>query len=872
MNGANKEPAGADGATTRGAPPAPGGYALRGERQSSAEAVISRTLLRVCEQLTTTLDVWECSVYEYVAERDCLVGQAIWSRALEQSDVDFVGVDNTINRHRGVERVFRDGGVVVVQVDDEKPGSADYERMQFWGEQTALYVSLELDGTTLGLLELVERRARREFSEADLRLAGALAEVAAMAISNARSSQRQSVVNARLRALLRAGRALTSTVELDEVLSLVAESSAAAMDVPECLIYEYHADGDALVMRSLYEDEAGGEYAQLGVRLPLDDWPNDRRILFGREIVEERVGDDSMDPATRTAMLENGEFSAMSVPLWFEDEPLGILVLVETREERRFSDHELELARGLGEQAAVAIHNARLYSRLGRQNSTLSALLGSSRALTSTVVVEEVLQRLAEVAAEALGAPSCYIYEYDGPGDAILWRSEYHADPGHRDPDPPGTAYPLDDYPWDREVLESGRMRLFTVDDPTLSTAQKDSMRAWGELAMLTVPLRFGDQTVGMMEIAESRPERSFDTDEIELARALGEQAAAAIRNAQLYRRESWRNERLVKVLDISRAVSSSLDAEAVVTGVRSRVGTLFPHRPADVDVVCLEHARSAADTDPAAGGDGLVTRALSTHLAAQAMEGGVRRLVVPLVNKGDVQGWLDISSPDPLGFDQDEIELLQILANQTAATLDNTRLYEALAQQAITDGLTGLYNHRFFYERLRDEVTRARRYDLPLSLLMMDLDDFKTYNDRCGHPAGDNVLRRVAEIMRAQLRGGVDVAARYGGEEFAVILPHTEPGGAEHVGLRLSAHVRAVEQDLATPCGALVAGERVRHSIEEEEFPGRLPEERAHVTISVGIANLPAHALDAEDLVSAADRALYLAKQQGKNRVEVLQ
>ena len=848
--------------------PQPGGFALHDGRQDGPEAIISRTLLRVCEQLTTTLDVWECSVYEYVPARDCLVAQAIWSRALERRDTDFIGVDNTINRHPGVERVFREGGVAVVQAADERPGSPDHERMQSWGEQTALYVPLALDGATLGLLELVERRRRREFTEADTRLVSALAEVAAVAISNAKSSERQSVVNARLSSLLQTGRALTSTVDLEEVLNLVAESSAAAMDVPECLIYEYDADDDSLYMRSLYERDGTGAYEQLGEPLPLADWPNDRRILFGREVVEERVSDESMDPATRSTMIENGELSALSVPLWFEGEPVGILVLVETRDARRFSEHEFELARGLGEQAAVAIHNAHLYRRLERQNSKLSALLGSSRALTSTVVLEEVLHTLAAVAAEALRAPSCYIYEYDAAGDAILWRSEYHSSPEHRDPDPPGTSYPLDDYPWDRDVLASGRMRLFTIADPTLPPAQVASMREWDELSMLTVPLRFGDETVGMMEVAESRPERSFDTDEIELARALGEQAAAAIRNAQLYRRETWRNERLVKVLDISRIVSGSLDADAVVDGVRSRVGALFPNRATRVDMVRLDREDREEGKRP---DDALVARVLGDLQAAQAVARDRRRLVVPLATKGDVQGWLEISSPDPRAFESDEVELLQVLANQAAATLDNTRLYAALAQQAITDGLTGLYNHRFFYERLRDEVVRARRYELPLSVLMMDLDDFKTYNDRFGHPAGDGVLRRVAEILRAQLRVSVDIAARYGGEEFAIILPHTETGGAEQVGRRLNAHMRRDARDLATPRGALVAGERVRHSVEEEEFPGGRPDETAHVTISVGVASMPAHALQAEDLVNAADKALYQAKQRGKNRVEVV-
>ncbi len=849
--------------------PQPGGFALHGERERGSEAMIARTLVRVCEQITTTLDVWECSVYEYVPARDCLVSQAIWSRALDQADIDFVGVDNTINRHPGVERVFREGGVAVVQAADEKPGSPDHERMRSWGEQSALYAPLELDGAQLGLLELVERRQRREFCEADMRLVGAFAEVAAVAISNAKSSERLSVVNARLSALLQTGRALTSTVELEEVLSRVAESSASAMDVPECLIYEYEADTDALYMRSLYERGASGEHEQLGMPLPLDKWPNNRRILFGREPVDEHVSDDLMDPATRSAMIENGELSALSVPLWFEGEPLGILVLVETRDERRFSEHELALARGLGEQASIAIHNAHMYRRLERQNDTLGALLVSSRALTSTVVLEEVLHRLAAVAAEALRAPSCYIYEYDIAGDVIIWRSEYQAPGHHHGPDPLGTCYPLADSPWDREVLASSQVRLCTVDDPGLPPVRVQGMRDWNELSMITVPLRFGDETVGLMEIAESRPERSFGADEIELARALGEQAAAAIRNAQLYRRECWRNEQLVKVLDISRLVSSSLDAEAVVDGVRGRVGALFPHRATQVDVFRLE---ASGDAETVVSGDALVARALSDLQAVQTVEHDLRRLVVPLANKGDIQGWLDVSSPDLLDFEQGEIELLQVLANQVAAALDNTRLYAALAQQAITDGLTGLYNHRFFYERLRDEVVRARRYELPLSVLMMDLDDFKLYNDRFGHPAGDGVLRRVAEILRAQLRANVDVAARYGGEEFAIILPNTEPGGAEHVGRRLSAHMRTSEQDLATPRGALVAGERVRRSVEEEQFSGGRPEEKARITISVGIASMPAHAHSAEDLVSAADRALYQAKQHGKNRVEIVE
>ena len=154
----------------------------------------------------------------------------------------------------------------------------------------------------------------------------------------------------------------------------------------------------------------------------------------------------------------------------------------------------------------------------------------------------------------------------------------------------------------------------------------------------------------------------------------------------------------------------------------------------------------------------------------------------------------------------------------------------------------------------MRAEVTRARRYGLVLSLLMIDLDDFKRVNDRFGHPAGDQVLRAVSDVLRGQLRQNLDIPARYGGEEFAVILPHT--GTLESAA------------DLAD--GARATGERIRRAIAEMKLPLSQDGPPMHITASVGLAMLPAHAADADDLVSKADQALYQAKRTGRDRVEI--
>jgi two-component system cell cycle response regulator len=167
---------------------------------------------------------------------------------------------------------------------------------------------------------------------------------------------------------------------------------------------------------------------------------------------------------------------------------------------------------------------------------------------------------------------------------------------------------------------------------------------------------------------------------------------------------------------------------------------------------------------------------------------------------------------------------------------------YSHTKRLANTDGLTGLYNYRSFRERLEQEVKRANRYHRPLSLIMIDVDHFKLYNDTYGHQQGDYVLAEVARSLQ-QLSRTSDIVARYGGEEFALILPETDRASAEALGHRLREH------------------------IENHTFPGGAHLPGKTLTISVGIASHTPLA-PKEALIEAADMALYQAKRQGRNRV----
>jgi diguanylate cyclase (GGDEF)-like protein len=219
-----------------------------------------------------------------------------------------------------------------------------------------------------------------------------------------------------------------------------------------------------------------------------------------------------------------------------------------------------------------------------------------------------------------------------------------------------------------------------------------------------------------------------------------------------------------------------------------------------------------------------------------------------PLTIGGRKIGVLNVTDKQGGGkYDEVDLSLLEIIGSQAAVALERAEWQERATEfqlMSITDSLTGLLNRRYLEERLNEELNRSKRSAYPMSFLMIDIDDFKSYNDINGHQAGDLALQMTAHNLKAALRSA-DVACRYGGEEFSVLLPQT------------------------TPQEAAVIADRMRQRVASTSYPNGKAQALGAVTVSIGVSNFSKHIDTPERVIAAADRALYYAKSQGKNRIE---
>jgi diguanylate cyclase (GGDEF)-like protein len=376
----------------------------------------------------------------------------------------------------------------------------------------------------------------------------------------------------------------------------------------------------------------------------------------------------------------------------------------------------------------------------------------------------------------------------------------------------------------------------------------------------LAVPLIVRDEVVGVLD-CQNEQANFFDPETIDLLMLFSTQASIAIQNARLYSLEQRKAAQLEAINHIARQTTAVLDINELLGKVSSFVLQAFPvdHvaiylKEAD-HFVFLEHRGRLTPTEAAGISfpmtKGLCGRAVSTEKPVlendvanvQDYISGFKEtrseLCIPLLSFGEIMGVLCLESASANTFDPGDIPALEAVADICANAIQNARYFERVRHMAYVDGLTGIFNRRYFETRIEEEIERSNRYQGAMSVIMFDIDHFKRLNDEFGHLLGDDVLRQVSNLFGQNLRK-VDIACRFGGEEFAIIVPET------------------------TGEDAFAVADKLRKVISQTPFPG-VP--RA-VTVTAGVASYPTNGSTRDELVKAADGALYAGKQAGRNTV----
>ena len=480
----------------------------------------------------------------------------------------------------------------------------------------------------------------------------------------------------------------------------------------------------------------------------------------------------------------------------------------------------------------------------------IAILYDASQAILSTFELDEVLQQILIIARDYFHLPNVSILLLDKETNELYVRSQIG-----RDQKLDAVRVPIGTGLIGTAAKEKRPVYVpdVTKDPRYLPCSEKTASE-------LAIPLMVRDEVLGVLD-CQSENLDHFDSETIDLLTIFSTQASMALQSARLYSLERRRASQLEAINAIAQQTTAVLDAKELLSKVCMLIQNAFQVSHVSVllkdddDLVLRAHHGVLTPRIPEGGrlsaSAGLWGRALET--GKTTLENDVKknsecinfyvetsaRMCIPLVSFGQTLGVLTLDSAQAGAFNCSDIQSLESVADICATAIQNANYVERVKQLAYLDGLTGIFNRRFFELRIAEELERARRFNTGMAVIMVDIDQFKRLNDEFGHLLGDEVLRQVSSIFHQQLRK-IDVVCRYGGEEFAILLAQTNQ---QH---------------------ALGVAEKLRRMVETWQFPG-VPRP---VTISAGTATSPDHGTTRDELVKAADLGLYAAKQAGRNRV----
>ena len=550
-------------------------------------------------------------------------------------------------------------------------------------------------------------------------------------------------------------------------------------------------------------------------------------------------------------IAHKGIETALGVCVSRDGQPFGILIAL-SPSGASLALQQMETVHLLAAELGRALGTWQLREELGNQFKRMELLQGLSQILQSDDPIDQRLHKHIDVLTAAFNASYGHILLFDEKKNALKFRASS------------GTT--LQDI-LDEEIKPGIGIigKVYQSGQPILAVdvlQDTDYIEGHpGVRSEMAVPIEAEGKVIGVLNLESDKP-KAFDPVDLRMASITASQTGATLRHVLAYDAAIHHLNELELLNRVTQAITITDDVDELLQTIVDEIHTTLEITSVAIllvtpDGIEMKVHAVAGDysTEIAAlklgvgkGATGVaVMEGLTQYLPDVTrderyvpVDPNIRcELAVPLVNKGSVVGVLNLESTSLNAFSKEDRHVVEIVAAQIAQILAKALLYDELATMAVTDGLTGLFNHRQFFTRLEAEFKRADRYTYPLSLIMIDIDFFKNFNDTYGHMQGDQVLREIASIITLTMRE-TDVVARYGGEEFVVILP------------------------LCHESTAMEVAERLRTGIESANLGG--DEKSPPLTISVGVCSTPKDASTYEELVKRADDAMYHSKNMGRN------
>ena len=499
-----------------------------------------------------------------------------------------------------------------------------------------------------------------------------------------------------------------------------------------------------------------------------------------------------------------------------------------------------------------------------------SALLDAVAAISSPSGIHPVAKEAAKQIINFTDADICAISRWDPKTNEITLWAEFRRD----QPETAAVAflpYKASEYPTTQKVLLTSQPQQVHIDDMFIDPGEQTIMLGSRAHSMLMLPLVAHNQTIGLIEIFETKHKREFTEDQIAIIHVLAQHAANSLERARLLAEAEQRAAELEAIRQASLSLTASLDQEDVFLSILRSALDLSPDAldayiftyNAETQTLAFGASLWATRDDGkvfdtvrpqgltatvASTGEIILVKDANKHplyTDSQWVKDGWRGSIIglPIKSGNQVVGVMNIAYRRRQEFSENQLRVLGLLSDQAALAIMNSRLHEIVKHEAITDPLTGLANRRAFDERLDEEIRRSSRYSHDFSLVMIDVDHFKSVNDTYGHLIGDRVLTTVANKLDKSTRD-TDFVARFGGDEFALILPETN-------------HKQAAM--LAEKIAGLVA--KMPFSFQKDDEDVQL-----NLSLSLGVSGYPAQGEDSKTLISYADQALYREKESKAN------